>query len=313
MHIFDLHADIGYDVLQKRKQGLQNILKEYHVPLWKKGNVKIVGMASYFEGTENWEDMCEMITILKEEIEQCEDLVLVTKQEDFQKEGIYAVLTVEGMCGIQDHVVEKIDWLYSQGVRIASLTWNEENMLATGCKGNPERGLTSLGVQAVKRMQELSMLIDISHANEKTFWDIMNNSKENIIATHSNAYALCPHRRNLKDEQIKAIAMQKGIIGMVSAPYFVHAQKEYQNCEQLVAHMCYIKELTSISTLAIGFDFMHFFEGYEDVHTQGLKDPSVAQTLIEEMKKQGFTEEEIQKVAYENAYQKVKAILCNTL
>ncbi len=309
MKIFDLHADIGYDVIQKRKVGMQNILRDKHVPLWKKGKLSVIGMASYFEGSQSWEDMCTMITALKEEILKCDDIKLITKQKDLQKEGIQAVLTVEGMCGVQDDVIKKIDWLYEQGVRIASLTWNEENALATGAKGNPERGLTNLGVLAVQRMKQLHMLIDVSHANEKTFWDILKHGSGNVIATHSNAYSLCPHVRNLSDDQIRAIAKQKGIIGIVSAPGFVHIQKEHQDLKHLVAHMKYIKELTSIDTVAIGFDFMDFFEGYEDVCTKNLRNASYAQNLIHEMRVQGFNEYEIHKIAYDNAYQKLKDIL----
>ncbi len=309
MKVFDLHADIGYDVLQKRKVGMKNILRDQHVPLWKKGEVRMIGMASYFEGTQSWKDMCTMVTTLKDEISQCDDVVLVTQPEDFEKEGIYAVLTIEGMCGIQDDVVRKIDWLYDQGIRIASLTWNEENALATGTKGNPERGLSDLGVLAVQRMKELHMLIDVSHTNEKTFWDILKYGSGNVIATHSNAFSLCPHARNLNDEQIRAIAEQGGVIGIVSAPGFVHRQKEQQDLKHLVAHMKYIKDLTSIDTIAIGFDFMDFFEGYEDVATKGLSNASYAQNLIDEMRAQGFNESEIQKIAYENAYQKLRSVL----
>ena len=90
------------------------------------------------------------------------------------------------------------------GIRHASLTWNEENHLATGVKGNPERGLTDLGKQFIKYMNEHDMILDVSHLNEKSFYDVLNEKPKHLIASHSNALNLSNHPRNLTDEQLKA-------------------------------------------------------------------------------------------------------------
>ena len=73
----------------------------------------------------------------------------------------------------------------------------------SGAQTKCDNGLTKLGIEYIKKLEDLSILVDISHASEKTFWDVMENIKGRVIATHSNAYGICNHPRNLKDEQIK--------------------------------------------------------------------------------------------------------------
>ncbi|MCR0327760.1 membrane dipeptidase [[Clostridium] innocuum] len=309
MKLFDLHADIGYDVMQKKNKE-SDILNRFHVQKFLAGEVSYVGMASFFEGSEPWEYMQDMILSLKREIESCDQIDLVVSKEDLKENGhIKAVLTVEGMCGIKDHAAEKIRWMYEQGVRIASFCWNEENMLATGVKGNPAHGLHPLGQEALQTMIDCNMLVDVSHANEKTFWDILAQPQALVIATHSNARAICDHPRNLWDEQIQAIVKRGGIIGINSAPAFVHPDPAKRDIAHLVEHMRYIQKLAGIEALALGLDYMDFYEGCEELHTIGLDDCSKSQRLIAEMKRQHFKEEEIQKIAFGNAVEKLKEVL----
>ena len=141
----------------------------------------------------------------------------VLTREDFKVDKPLALMSVEGMCGIKENEEEAVEWMYEHGIRLASLCWNDENALATGVKGNPERGLTERGknlmiiIVQIKNKKEYNIkmknitIFKLSHTNEKTFWDIMETSKGLVIATHSNARTLCDHPRNLKDEQIKAI------------------------------------------------------------------------------------------------------------
>lgn len=310
MKIFDLHADIGYNVMRKRAQKQQHILASDHVQKLQAGEISYICMASYFEGREDWQAMKDMIQALKEEIAECEDVQLVLTKEDlYVPDRIHAILSVEGMCGIRDHPIEKINYLYEQGIKVASFTWNDENALATGARGNAQRGLSDMGVQALKRMQEHKMIIDVSHANEKTFWDILKHSHGGVIATHSNARSLCEHVRNLKDEQLLAIAKQGGLVGVVSAGFFVAKEREQQDVVHLVEHIAYMKNLIGIDHISFGFDFMDDFDNYEDDVLLDMRHASQAQLVIEAMSAYGFDEEEIRKVAYENALNYLKQYL----
>lgn len=187
MRIFDLHADIGWDLLHRQEQGRTNVLKEDHLDKLRSGEVLGVGIASYFEGTEDWPRMQKMVRTVREEIEANLDQVTwVRSASDLAETGKpHLIMTVEGMCGIRDQAEEKIQWLYDQGVRIASLCWNEENALATGTKGTVTRGLTDEGRRAVRQMQKLGMVLDVSHTNEKTFWDMVEVYDGPLSATHS--------------------------------------------------------------------------------------------------------------------------------
>lgn len=300
MKIFDLHADIGYDVLHKHHQNETHVLERYHLPKCLKGEVKGVCMACFFEH-ESWEEMQEMVLTLEQELKEQTIFHQVKTKEDLLVDQPLAMISVEGMCGIKDHPEECIQWLYDHGVRLASLCWNEENALASGVKGNIEHGLTELGKSVIQKMDELHMIIDISHANQKTVEDILQLSKGLVIATHSNAYHLCAHPRNLKDDQIKQIAERKGLIGMNACAFFIGEGKV--TSDDLARHASYIKELVGIDALACGFDFMDFFEDHQESDVMGLENASVAQNFIISLRNQGFTEEEIKKISYQNVIQ----------
>ncbi|MFZ4543591.1 MAG: dipeptidase [Saprospiraceae bacterium] len=130
---------------------------------------------------------------------------------------------IAAMSGVEGgHMIEndlnKLDSFYKRGVRYMTLTWNNSTDWASSAadeKNKPNlehKGLTDFGKQVVQRMNKLGMLVDISHVGEKTFWDVMATSTKPAFASHSSVYALCQHQRNLKDEQIKAIAKQGGVV-----------------------------------------------------------------------------------------------------
>ena len=235
MEIFDLHADIGMDVLSKKLKGEKDILKTHHLDKLAQGNILGVGMACFFEGHENWQTAQAMVSALKEELEQNQDRLHFYKGQALVKDRLNAMITIEGMCFIEDEPETHLDWLYEQGARIGSLCWNDENALATGVKGNPLRGLTDLGKRAIQHMNKLNMIIDVSHTNEKSFWDVLDTSTKPVIATHSNARQLSNVDRNLTDQQIKALIQNEGLIGLVAARWFVSKDESIQNANQLFA------------------------------------------------------------------------------
>ena len=149
-------------------------------------------------------------------------MLLVKTPDELNKaikgKKLASMLGVEGGHMIEDKI-ENLDALYARGARYLTLTWNNSTSWATSAademtKGDslPHKGLTDLGVKIVERMNELGMLIDISHNGEQTFWDVIKYTKKPIIASHSSVWAFCHHRRNLKDDQIKAIAKNGGVI-----------------------------------------------------------------------------------------------------
>jgi len=137
------------------------------------------------------------------------------------------------MIGVEGgHVIEndlsKLNALYDRGMRYLSLTWNNSTNWATSAKDETEKGdslmlagLTNFGQQVVRRCNDLGVMIDISHAGEQTFWDVLEITTKPIIASHSSVYTLCPHFRNLKDEQLLALEKNNGVVFVNFYPAYI--------------------------------------------------------------------------------------------
>ena len=149
-------------------------------------------------------------------------MMLVNNPADLKKaikhKKIACLKGVEGGHMIEDNL-QFLDSLFNRGSRYMTLTWNNSTSWASSAKDekantvpNPTRGLNDFGKQVVKRMNELGMMVDISHVGEQTFWDAISTSTRPVIASHSCVYSICPVPRNLNDEQIKAVGKNGGVI-----------------------------------------------------------------------------------------------------
>jgi membrane dipeptidase len=139
-------------------------------------------------------------------------------QQALRTGRLACMLGVEGGHMIEDNL-SNLDSLSKRGVRYMTLTWNNSTSWASSAKDetsgtvpNPAPGLNGFGRQVVRRMNELGMMVDLSHTGERTFWDAIETTTKPVIVSHSCVYSLCPHRRNLKDDQIRAIGRNGGVI-----------------------------------------------------------------------------------------------------
>jgi membrane dipeptidase len=162
-------------------------------------------------------------------------MVIAKSWKDIQKalneQKLVAQFGVEGGHMIEGDL-QKLETFYNRGVRYMTLTWNNSPGWASSHadEKNPnykgQKGLTDFGKQVVQRMNQLGMIVDVSHVGEATFWDVIKTTTKPIIASHSNAYSICPVSRNLKDEQILAIGKNGGVIhlnffsGFVDVDFF---------------------------------------------------------------------------------------------
>ena len=149
-------------------------------------------------------------------------MMIVTNPKELQQavkqNKLGCMMGVEGGHMIEDNL-DYLDAFYKKGARYMTLTWNNSTSWATSAFDEtrkkdslPHKGLTDFGKQVVKKMNELGMIVDISHVGEQTFWDAIQNTTKPVIASHSCVYNLCPVPRNLKDDQIKAIGKNGGVI-----------------------------------------------------------------------------------------------------
>ncbi len=304
MKTYDMHSDIGtnlyeHDILNNE----DNSFDKYHLNDLKAGEVDCVFAASFFSGVEDWTTMQKMVENCQRELNNNKNIQRVLNKDDLDVNKLKVLMSVEGMCGIRDDVSSKIRYLYDKGVRVASLVWNESNELAEGWPNDPLRGLSDKGKEAIRTMNDLRMIIDVSHANEKTFWDIISYSKRPVIATHSNARNVCHHDRNLTDQQLKAIASKGGVVGLNAAKFFVSDNEDEQTALGLAKQAFYIANLIGVDHVGCGFDYMNFLGNYpDDDMAEGLEDASKTQNLIKALYEVGFSDEEVEKIAYLNVY-----------
>ncbi|MBP6430137.1 MAG: dipeptidase [Ferruginibacter sp.] len=172
------------------------------------------------------------------------------------------------------HMIEndlnKLEALYIRGVRYMTLTWNNSTDWATSALDETtnantlkHKGLTEFGKSVVKKMNDLGMLVDLSHVGEQTFWDAINTTTKPVLVSHSCVYALCPHRRNLKDEQIKAIGKNGGVIHLNFYSGFVDSAFEKRSDAFTTKHKIEMDSLLKINPEPY-FMQVYLFEKYPD-------------------------------------------------
>lgn len=321
--IFDGHSDILSDVRVKRDAGETQVLRNHHMDRLQKGNIEggcFVIWVDTYNGQPPQDEMRAIAKAAKAEMAECEEAVFVHNSAEIaeaKKAGKFYILPgIEGLSPI-DEDLDGIHALYDFGCRHAMLTWNEQNKLATGIKGDPERGVTALGKRAIHLIQDKKMILDVSHLNERSFWDVMDTATGPILASHSNAKALASAARNLTDHQLLAIRDSGGLVGLNAFNDFISDQHENQNVAHFVQHASYIADKIGIEHLAFGFDFFEFlstdsmksYSDQEDSLLDGLENCSKVPEMIEQMKKAGFTDKDIEMVSYQNWMHLISRVL----
>jgi len=312
--LFDIHSDLFMDVDNRRAGGSRSAISENHSERLKEGGV--TGMfAPLFINPYQKEELLHkkarsMFLSMSAELNDNRQIVAVAKcAQDFldaaQEGKLALMLGSEGLFYIGEEIA-LIEVFYQLGMREVSLTWNEDNALASGAKGDPGRGLTQAGAALVRRVEELGMILDVSHINEKSFWDIAKIVKEPIMASHSNSYTLCPHPRNLKDDQLAFIREIGGVVGLNAYPEFVQQEQPLWNMERLADHMDYMIEKMGIDHVALGFDFADYMDE-EDAHLSDFYSARHIPKLLEIFRRRGYTQADLDKITHENILRVIRA------
>ena len=233
--------------------------------------------------------------------------LLVIKKEDLQKlkkEQSSVLLAIEGGEALEGNLAV-LRILFKLGIRSLTLTWNQRNELADGIwEEKTAGGLTSFGCQVVKEMNQLGMLIDVSHLSEKGFWDVLKFTQQPIAATHSACYALRAHPRNLRDEQLTALAQNQGIIGLNFYPLFLGSQSQVISLRNVIEHLEHAVSITGIDHVGLGSDF----DGIAQVPL-GLEDATKFPVIIEELLRLGWPESDVKKIMGGNFLRVLQQVL----
>lgn len=221
-----------------------------------------------------------------------------------------AVPTIEGAYSLtKENAIELLHQYRDLKVKSIGFTWNYSNQLAEGTykafgdmvgTRSPE-GLTDLGIELVKEMNRLGMIIDVSHLSVDSFFDVVEYSEAPIIASHSGVYTIKPHVRNLTDEQLMAIKENDGVVGVVLFPEFL-GDTENVYIKDFVDHVDYIVELIGIDHVGLGSDF----DGA--TMPKDLKDASEIGKIREELESRNYSQEDIEKFLGKNVLSLIERV-----
>jgi len=235
-----------------------------------------------------------------------EHLHLVKNSSDIdfaiKNNRVGALLSIEGGSALEGKL-STLRMLYKLGVRAMTLTWNGRNEIADGIgEGDRAGGLSKFGFDVVREMNSLCMIVDVSHLSERGFWDVAETSNEAFIASHSNAKSLCKHPRNLTNEQITEIVKRNGFIGINL--YSMFLSENNAKISDIIRHIEYFMSLGAEDVLGLGADF----DGVDNLPENicGIGD---MQKIINELIKNGYSDDVINKVLYHNLHRATKQIM----
>lgn len=212
----------------------------------------------------------------------------------FYEQNINGILSIEG--GNMITSMSSLRTLRRLGVRIAALTWNYSNHIASGVNETDlNRGLTEFGKKVITEMNKIGMYVDVSHLNDKSFYDVAEISDAPIIATHSNSRSVCGHRRNLTDDMFKLIVSSGGCVGINFYPPFLEESGK-ADADSIVKHIEHFMELGGENNIGIGADF----DGTENNLPIGIRGCQDIYKVFERLLKLNYTDEQIEKISHKN-------------
>jgi membrane dipeptidase len=225
-----------------------------------------------------------------------------TAADDFHAGRVTAIVHLEGAEAIATDLSNLESW-YERGVRSIGLVWSRPNDFAEGVPfsfpSSPDTGagLTGAGRDLVRACNRLGILVDLSHLNEAGFWDVSELSDAPLVATHSNAHALCASSRNLLDAQLDAIRASQGIVGVNFAVNFLRADGALDRAtpvSEIVRHIDYLVQRMGVDHVGFGSDFDGAVIPDELGGAAGLP------RLVEALRNDGYDDESLAKITHEN-------------
>lgn len=301
MKYFDLHCDTITECL-KNKKGLQN--NDMHIDLSKTKTLdSYVQCFAVFVSDSmprsqafSFFERCAK-KLLTECEEKAENLVLLKNQGDFSKSKACknkAILTVENGAAISGDL-KNLEKMAELGVKMMTLTWNGDNEIGTGAATSSKIGLTDFGRSALKSMENLGIVADISHASDRLFFDVAEYAEKPFVASHSNSKEICPHRRNLTNEQFEIIKAKKGLVGLNFYKAFLNKDEDKAERMDIIRHAEHFLSLGGEDVLAMGSDF----DGAD--MPKGISGIESVEEIYNDFLKINYNEDLVKKIFYDNA------------
>lgn len=311
MKLIDLHCDTIYKLMENECFRLR--CNEFSVDLDKliRGDSLAQTFALFVDTKEHdnpFERCMAMANRFNNEICLNSDIIALAtnykeiKQNENNKK-LSALLSIEEGAVLEGEI-ENLQHFYDLGVRMMTLTWNHKNEIGYphSYRGQELKGLTKFGFEVVSKMNELGMLIDVSHISDEGFYDVAKVSTKPFIATHSNSRVVKNHSRNLTDDMIRVLANRGGVTGINFYNSFLGEDK-IGTIDDMIKQIKHIINIGGIDVVAIGTDF----DGIDsDVE---IEDISQMGKLAIALEKAGLSCDEIEKIYYKNALRVIQEVL----
>jgi len=266
--VVDIHSDIHLDVIRCRGMGETKALERRHFPRWKKAGLNAVvlntmakfGPETYPYRASPVHNYLLMIDAIHQEIHESPDCFFqILEPDDLEKAGcderIGIMLGLEGAEPLEMNL-GFLRCYFRLGLRIMNLTWHQRNQVADGVAEPSNSGLSNFGREVVEELNRLGIMIDLSHLSKAGVQDVLEISRQPVVASHSNANAVCSHQRNLDDRQIKGIAEKGGLIGVNFLGRFVAA--ENPALSNVLDHVDHIAGVAGPIHMGMGPDYTDF-------------------------------------------------------
>lgn len=312
MIFFDAHCDILSAAIEPEEIFSNNKHWDADRALSNGNFIQVLSL--FAEGNNGHEIKDKMETqlarVLLAEKKYPERIKIIRKKDElsncinsFETRKIGCFIEAEG-AEIIGNSLSELDRLYEAGLRILTLSWNYDNAVCDSIAGNSRHnGLSAFGRQVVKKAEDLGIIIDVSHASDKTFSDVAQVSRKPFIASHSNSRSVCSHRRNLTDEQINCISKSGGVIGINLCPDFLNNTVN-ADIMDIIRHIEHISALVGTKYVGFGCDF----DGIDNL-PEGIRGVQDMNKIVDILLRLNYKEEDVKNIAGLNFIRLLQSML----
>ena len=283
--IFDTHTDVLFDIINN------NHSFSYH--LHEMSGYYGAVLNYYFKGNESYDSFLFVLGEIKKFYKSNFNVI---KKRNF-------ILGIEGLGPLRS--LSDIKLLKDAGIKIVTLTWNDENKIATGTYQNKKRGLTDFGKLLLTELKKENIILDLSHLNVKSFYDVMRFYDGKMIVSHSNVRRLKNNERNLTDNQLRVLKDRNILVGVNAYQKFVG-----KDINDYIKIINYLKNIIGLDKICLGLDFDYYLSNASSSGSiKGLQKPDNLNNLYDSLIKEKYSREEIKNIFYKNAINFFKSTL----
>lgn len=324
---FDAHSDMLSNVTDERALGRRGVIADEFLPGMAASRIEYRVAAVFIDDSYLPEQALRraitMIAALYRELETTDAIRLATAAPALDRVNEQTHTLVLGLEGAEPLMGElsTLDIFHRLGVRLLTLTHSRRNAVGEGCFYDDRRtgtrgGITEFGLDVIERLDELGIVLDVSHLNQTGFWDVVEFVDYPFIASHSNCRAIHDHPRNLTDAQLKAIADAGGVIGLTPVAGFIGPDP---TIEDFLAHVDHAVDVAGVDHVGFGFDFYEYMAkhraGWDPDDppfggmATGIESDAEVQNLAPALRDRGFDAQAVAKLTHENFLDSFQKIL----